>query len=287
VFKPSTWKVAFKGVDGVVFVADSTPERQQDNLNRLKELHELLAVEGGGEPIPFVIQYNGRDLPDALPLEELQRKLNRDNVPGFPTVASHGEGVHAPLSCLTNMILANIREELDAELEAQLAVEAEEEEEVEAKSAVEPSFGREIPVPATSAPELEEMEFELSDEMGKPPSPPEARGWAEEDEVKEEEEETILPALPPDWEREEPLASDRFPEEPAFPLLPELAEWPLPSDSDSAKGGAEGSSEIGLTISAGGHLENGALMIPVTVTVGTERRDFQLVVSLVDIDPRG
>ncbi len=204
VFKPSSWKVAFKGVDGVVFVADSDPERQQENLDRLKELRAFLAVEGTElTPIPFVMQYNGRDLPEALPLEELQRKLNRDNVPGFPTVASHGEGVHAPLSCLTNMVLANIREELDAELEAQLAAESEEEDEVEAKSAVEPSSGSESPVSEAPGLEMEDLEFELSDEMAETPSPPEEMAWPGEDETKFEIKEKIKEKIEEEEEEEE------------------------------------------------------------------------------------
>jgi signal recognition particle receptor subunit beta len=115
VINPSTWKMVLKGADGVVFVADSSPARQQDNLDRLGELQDLLAADGSGvDQIPVVIQYNRRDLPGAVSLEEMQRQLNRFNVPGFPSVATAGEGVLAPLTSLIKMVLAKIRESLAA-----------------------------------------------------------------------------------------------------------------------------------------------------------------------------
>ena len=111
---PATWLKVFRGGDGVVFVADSDPSRLQDNMDRLNELQELLAAEGTGmERIPVVMQYNRRDHPDAVTLDELQRTLNRFNVPGFPSIAVTGEGVEAPLSCLSRMVLATIREALE------------------------------------------------------------------------------------------------------------------------------------------------------------------------------
>ncbi len=113
--KLNSWKMALKGADGVLFVADSHPARQKENLDRLNELQELLAAEGSGiDQIPLVIQYNRRDIPDAVPLDEMQRRLNRFNVPGFPSVATSGDGVLPPLSCLIKMVLGRIRETLAA-----------------------------------------------------------------------------------------------------------------------------------------------------------------------------
>ena len=113
VLKPSTWKMVLKGADGVVFVADSDPARQQENLDRLDELQKLLAADGPGiDQVPLVMQYNRRDLPTAVPLEEMQQHLNRSNVPVYPTVASTGNGVLSPLSILIKMVLAKIRESL-------------------------------------------------------------------------------------------------------------------------------------------------------------------------------
>jgi signal recognition particle receptor subunit beta len=125
VLKPSTWKTVLKGADGVVFVADSDPTRQQENLDQLNELQTLLTAEGSGiDQIPFVIQYNRRDIPDAVPLEELQRRLNRYNVPGFPSVATTGDGVLPTLSSIIKMSLAKIRESL-AEIAVPVKVETE------------------------------------------------------------------------------------------------------------------------------------------------------------------
>jgi signal recognition particle receptor subunit beta len=125
VLKPSTWKMVLKGADGVVFVADSDPARQQENLDRLNELQALLAAERSGiDQIPFVIQYNRRDIPDAVPLDEMQRVLNRDNAPGFPSTAITGNGVLPPLSSLIKMSLAKIRESL-AETAVPVEVETE------------------------------------------------------------------------------------------------------------------------------------------------------------------
>jgi signal recognition particle receptor subunit beta len=113
VLKPSTWKTVLKGSDGVVFVADSDPARMQENVDRLSELESLLAVSGPGiDNVPLVMQYNRRDHPQAVPLDELQRRLNRFYVPVFPTVAATGEGVLAPLSSIIKMVLAKIRESL-------------------------------------------------------------------------------------------------------------------------------------------------------------------------------
>jgi signal recognition particle receptor subunit beta len=116
VLKPSTWKMVLKGADGVVFVADSDPTRQQENLDRLHEVQTLLAAEGSGiDQIPFVIQYNRRDISGAVELEEMQRRLNRDNAPGFPSTATTGDGVLPPLSSLIKMVLAKIRASLESE----------------------------------------------------------------------------------------------------------------------------------------------------------------------------
>ena len=133
----SPWKVALKGADGVIFVVDSDPDRLQENRECLIELRELLVAEELLNEIPVVMQYNGRDLSNAMPLEEMQRTLNRDNLPGFPTVASRGEGVHAPLACLTNMVLANIRESLDDELVAEAEAEIERKAEAERQAELE------------------------------------------------------------------------------------------------------------------------------------------------------
>src|SRR5262250_3420388 len=80
VFYDASRKLILKGVDGVVFVADSQVERMEANIESLEKL-------------PYVIQYNKRDLPNAAPLDELRQLLNPTRVVEFPAVASSGEGV--------------------------------------------------------------------------------------------------------------------------------------------------------------------------------------------------
>ena len=101
-----------KGADGVVFVADSQAERLEANLISMDDLLENLETYGYDvEKIPFVIQYNKRDMPNALPVEELRAELNRwyPNVPDFEAVASEGTGVFECLKAVTKMILNDLR----------------------------------------------------------------------------------------------------------------------------------------------------------------------------------
>ena len=165
VLKPSTWKMVLKGADGVVFVADSDPARQQENLDRLNELQTLLVAEGSGvDQIPFVMQYNRRDVPDAVALEEMQRSLNRSNVPGFPSVATTGDGVLSPLSNLIKMVLAKIRETLAESVEAKVKGEEE--------AAPEPPSGMEVAEAVVPDTTLEGGEVATSGETAEPPLPP-------------------------------------------------------------------------------------------------------------------
>ena len=84
VFYDASRKLILKGVDGVVFVADSQIERMEANLESIENLRINLREQGYElEKIPFVVQYNKRDLPNAAPLEEMQRLLNPAGVPDF------------------------------------------------------------------------------------------------------------------------------------------------------------------------------------------------------------
>jgi uncharacterized protein len=102
------WKLVMKGADGVVFVADSAPERQDENAVWLRTLEELLPEIEQGD-IPTVLFYNKRDLPGAAAVEEMQRRLNVMNSPAFPGVATGGEGVSAAFSALTAMVASRLR----------------------------------------------------------------------------------------------------------------------------------------------------------------------------------
>lgn len=94
----ATRKMVLKGVDALVFVADSEPERMDDNIESLRNLRENLA-DLGIEPnsLPLVMQWNKRDLPGALPVEEMERILNPDGNPSFEACALTGEGVYETL----------------------------------------------------------------------------------------------------------------------------------------------------------------------------------------------
>jgi hypothetical protein len=87
-------RVVLGGADGVVFVADSDEAKMQDNVDSLSNLyHNLNANRLNIKQIPFVIQYNKRDLPDAMAVGVMNRRLNFRSVPFFESVANRGTGV--------------------------------------------------------------------------------------------------------------------------------------------------------------------------------------------------
>ncbi len=113
VFYNTTRKVVLKGVDGVVFVADSQKEMLDANLESFKNLRENMDELGIDlDDIPVVIQYNKRDLPNVLPLEELNRLVNPSNYPNHPAVAVRGEGVFETLKEISKQTLKALRNRL-------------------------------------------------------------------------------------------------------------------------------------------------------------------------------
>lgn len=87
-------KIILRGVDGIVFVADSQADRLTENLDSLMDLEQNLIDEGKTlEEFPWVLQYNKRDVPRVLSVAELNRKLNFHAVPTIEAVASKGKGV--------------------------------------------------------------------------------------------------------------------------------------------------------------------------------------------------
>ena len=102
--------IILNGTDGVVFVADSTPDRIQENLSNFKNLEEnLKSYEISIDKIPLIFQYNKRDLENALPLEQLERDLNKNNYPSFEAVAAEGTGVFACLKAISSSILTSLQ----------------------------------------------------------------------------------------------------------------------------------------------------------------------------------
>ena len=129
VYYNSTRKLVLQGVDGLVFVADSSASKLEENLESLENLKNNLAEYGKDiREIALVIQYNKRDLPDAMTIEDLNEKLNPWNVPHYEAVAITGEGVFPTLKCLSGLVLETLnrdeRETAPAPVAAQAAVPA-------------------------------------------------------------------------------------------------------------------------------------------------------------------
>jgi signal recognition particle receptor subunit beta len=109
VYYGATRRAVLTGADGVVFVADSHADRMEDNLTSFKDLEDNLRYYGKKiETVPLIIQYNKRDLPNVLPVEELNQKLNRMNCPYFETVAVMGKGVFESLTMTCRLVLKGI-----------------------------------------------------------------------------------------------------------------------------------------------------------------------------------
>jgi signal recognition particle receptor subunit beta len=111
-FYSASRKLIMKGADGVIFVADSQRERLEANIVSLEDLEENLHAYGYDiSKIPFVIQYNKRDLPNIMPVEELRKQLNKWNVSDFAAIATapNGPGVFETLKAVVKMILVELR----------------------------------------------------------------------------------------------------------------------------------------------------------------------------------
>lgn len=110
VFYNSARKVILRGVDGVVFVADSSPARLRANAESLRDLRENLQEYNlKMSEVPLVIQANKRDLPDAIDIDMLKRVLDpQDQVPMFEAVAARFEGVFEPLRKVSTLVLKRL-----------------------------------------------------------------------------------------------------------------------------------------------------------------------------------
>ena len=110
VFYDASRKLILKGVDGVVFVADSQAERMEANVESMENLRKNLQEQGYNlDQLPFVIQYNKRDLPNAVSVEELNQALNPKGVPSFEAVASQGPGVFETLKGIAKQVILQIK----------------------------------------------------------------------------------------------------------------------------------------------------------------------------------
>ena len=120
VFYNATRKLVLQGVDGIVFVADSSWGRMNDNRESFVNMKEnLLEYSIPLEEVPYVIQFNKRDLPDIAPAEYLNHLLNREQqkVPSFESIATQGVGVFETLNAISRMVLVKLINELSASKE--------------------------------------------------------------------------------------------------------------------------------------------------------------------------
>ena len=109
VFYDASRKLILKGVDGVIFVADSQVERMDANVEAIENLETNLKTQGYDlSAIPYVLQLNKRDLPNVATVDEMKRLLVRKNEPVFEAVAAKGPGVFETLKGVAKLVLADL-----------------------------------------------------------------------------------------------------------------------------------------------------------------------------------
>lgn len=124
VYFNATRKLVLTGADGIVFVADSQLLRADANLESLENLRENLREQGRDlSQVPIVFQHNKRDLPDLLPITEMDQMLNPDGAPSVPTSARSGEGVFEALSKIAEAVLRAFEAKMPARLDEQGAAQ--------------------------------------------------------------------------------------------------------------------------------------------------------------------
>lgn len=110
VFYDASRKLILKGVDGVVFVADSQRERMDANIESIFNLEQNLKQHGYDlAKIPYVLQLNKRDLPNTVSMEDLKAELTRKGEPVFEAVANRGTGVFDTLKAVAKQVLLELR----------------------------------------------------------------------------------------------------------------------------------------------------------------------------------
>lgn len=109
-FYDASRKLVLKGVDGIVFVADSRVERMEDNLDSLKSLDANLREQGYDlHTLPCIFQWNKRDVENPVPIKVLHEQLNTFKAPEIEAVAVQGVGVFDTLKLISKMILKSLR----------------------------------------------------------------------------------------------------------------------------------------------------------------------------------
>ncbi|HEY8847879.1 MAG TPA: GTPase domain-containing protein [Thermoanaerobaculia bacterium] len=110
VFYDASRKLILKGVDGVVFVADSQDARMEANAESMQNLDKNLKEQGYDlKNVPYVLQLNKRDLPTALAAEEMYRQLNLKGEPTYEAIATNGTGVFDTLKAIAKLVLTELK----------------------------------------------------------------------------------------------------------------------------------------------------------------------------------
>jgi signal recognition particle receptor subunit beta len=110
VFYDASRKLILRGVDGVVFVADSQRARVESNVESLQNLDKNLREQGYDlATIPYVLQFNKRDLPTAMPADEMYQQLNIKGEPTFEAVAPQGVGIFETLKAVAKLVLLELK----------------------------------------------------------------------------------------------------------------------------------------------------------------------------------
>ena len=170
VYYNSTRQLVLKGADGIVFVADSQDFALDANQESLQNLEDNLKRQGIRiREIPLVLQYNKRDLPNAMPVEKLESDLNKLKVPHFASVATTGIGVEDTLKGITQLVLAHLvkkyglegTEPLEKEIQILNATVGDRSNEGVWDETEEPAGTPQVP--AASAAPVGEAEFEMDD----------------------------------------------------------------------------------------------------------------------------
>lgn len=168
VYYNATRKLVLRGVDGIVFVADSQVEKMDENIESLQNLKDNLDEYGyDRSQIPMVIQYNKRDLPNISSVEELERILNPEGMPCFEAVAVTGEGVFKTLKTISKLVLEQIRKGSTSSPKILEPKASSPQNPEPAKAAVEPksepvAVGAEKKAPPPSPETVEDKEPEIS-----------------------------------------------------------------------------------------------------------------------------
>lgn len=112
----ATRQLVLRSVDGIVFVADSQWDKMEENIESIKNLQDNLAKQGNNlDQIPYLLQYNKRDLANVAPRHYLEYLLNnrRVRVPSIEAAATNGQGVFATLNAISRMLLQKFAHEHD------------------------------------------------------------------------------------------------------------------------------------------------------------------------------